>query len=278
MGSFQIRTTQPAREIRFADPVPGVLPQPAAVAPAAAPPLAADQANLHRSERSPAPAAELNLFDAAPAPATATAEGFRERLSTRQSQLRVGPEQVQLELGLASEGPEMLTADRDPDLVQSLKARLGSGASEGAAAEQMLRTGARLQPHEAVELQLGVAAAVSSEQLGFNKTQLEALGAVRPGVYAGLGVELPGFSSKIAIDTAQGKPRAEFGTAIQAGETATLGLSVLHQAQTGSTGLRLGTEVKAAQDTVVGVNLNQPLDKTDARNTAFGLYLNTRFR
>lgn len=275
MSSFQIRTHQSAHEIRFAHAEPASPNRlPAAATPSAeAPQSALDKSALHLTGLSaaPAPASELTLFAAAPA--EAGAESFRERLSTRESQVRVGPEQAQLELGFASEAPEILTADRDPDLIQTLQSRLGaaSTSAQPAGDENVLRTGARFQPHEGLELQLGLASVVSPEQLKAPDT-------LQPGVYAGMGLQMAGFSSKLAVDTAHGKARTEFGAAVQAGDRATLGLSFLHQAHTGSSGLRLGTEIKAAQDTVVGVNLNQPLNSTEAQQTAVGVYLNTRFR
>lgn len=275
MGTFTIQAKQPKYQLRFQDAAPA----PAAPLQGAAPSAATqsgDQIRLsgHKLEES-APKT-LNLFDGEQKAAT---QQYMERLVTRQSEISVGPSAIQLQVATESAAPELLTSAKEPDAAQALKSKIqklnNKAASSG---EQVIRTGAVIQPHEAVQVQIGMASSVDTDKLIGTKTA-NGQDAIKPGVYAGVAVKSETVSGKLAVDTAFGKPRVEVGTAVAAGTACTVGVSFVQAADEKQRTLRLGTEVHAGPDTVVGVNLNQPLTQTTQinGNTAVGLYLNTKF-
>jgi len=272
MGSFQIGAKNTGTSIRFTDTT---VPAKTAVSDREGAPAkpARDQLNLTQKPAPDAPKAALDLFATETKPA---AEAFMDRISTRQSSVGLGSESFKVEMGLESEAPQILTSAHEPNLAESLQARLQQPVT-AASGEQIVRTGARIQAHESVQLQVGMASAIDPGKL-VNRTEAEGSGeGFRPGMYASAAVQASGFSTRVAVDTVHGKPRTELGAAIHAGDSATVGLSFQHHAYNHERGLRLGTEIKATQDTVFGVNLNQPLDNRDTRQTAVGLYLNSRF-
>lgn len=264
MGSIRIQAHQPTVQLRFQDTPPA----PAAAAPTSC--ASGDQICLSGGKPKPEAPASLNLFAEEP---KAASQQYMERLVTRQSAISVGPDKLQLQVATESAAPELLTSAKEPDPVQALQARIQNlGKSSG---EQVIRTGALIQPAEAVQIQVGMASAVDTDKLLAKNSEDSG---IKPGMYAGVAVNSETVSGKLAVDTAFGKPRVEVGTAVNAGQGCTLGLSYSQTADTAQPGnLRLGTEIHANQDTVVGVNLNQPLQQQTSGSTSVGIYLNTKF-
>lgn len=270
MGQIHIQAKQPQFRLSFqATPPKAQQGDSAAAAQSAG---IQDQLRLSGRQSESAPPASIELFDNKP---KAASQQFMERLTTRQSSFNVVDlKQVQLEVGTESAAPELLTSSKEPDPNQELQQKLQNmGKSSG---EQVIRTGAVIHPGENLQIQVGMASAVDTSRLLEAKSEEDK---IKPGVYAGLAVRNEVVSGRVAVDTAFGRPRVEVGTAINAGDVATVGFSYLQTADEQQRTLRLGTEVKAGQDTVVGLNLNQPLHQATQvnGNTAVGFYLNTKF-
>jgi len=208
-------------------------------------------------------------------------QAFMERITTRHNEISFGTSAVQVEVGLESQAPELLTSVHEPSMEESIKKRLDSGAqfSATASSNEVIRTGASIQTSEAVQLQVGMASLVNTERL-LSKEDTQAK-TMQHGVYAGVAVKTESVSTRLAFDTAYGQPRVELGAAVSTvAETATIGLSVSQGASSDQKGLRLGAEVKAGANAVLGVNINQPLhegSQGSPQGTSVGVYLNTRF-
>lgn len=276
MGTFTIKAQQPKYQVRFQE----AAPEPAAEAKAASPAtcLSSDRLCLSgRKVEAKAPDT-LEIFDNTP---KAETQRLMDRMTTRQSSVSVGPRQLQLEVGTESAAPELITSAKEPDQAAELQSKIANiGKSSG---EQVIRTGAVIQPVETLQIQVGMASAVDAGKL----MQPQPKGdkedsAIRPGMYAGVAVKTQAVSTRLAVDTAFGKPRVEVGTALAAGELATFGVSYQQSAVNENDPqrtLRVGGELKAAQDTVVGVSVNQPLAQGTqvSGQTAVSVYLNAKF-
>lgn len=283
MGTFTIQANQPKYQLRFQDvraaEAPPADPSQSAAAQSATATSdgkQGDQIRLSGRKAEESAPKTLNLFDGEQ---KAASQQYMERLVTRQSEINLGPGAVQLQVATESAAPELLTSSKEPDAVQALKTKIQNLSNKAASSgEQVIRTGAVIQPHEAVQVQIGMASSVDTDKLLAPKSA-PGQDAIKPGVYAGVAVKSETVSGKLAVDTAFGKPRVEVGTAVAAGDACTVGVSFLQSADEKQRTLRLGTEVHAGPDTVVGVNLNQPLTQTTQvnGNTAVGLYLNTKF-
>lgn len=284
MGQFRIKPQQPAYQMHFREPQ-AESAQTAAPTPKtpAALATAGDGVQLSGRKSDDKPPEALQIFDATP---KAASEHLIERMTTRQSSMTVvGSRTIQLEVGTESAAPELITSGKAADPAQELKTQI-QNYQNGAktSGEQVIRTGAVLQADERLQFQVGMASAVDTDKLLQSRGPNDEA-AIKPGVYAGVAVKSETISTRLAIDTAFGTPRVEVGTAVSAGSMATFGVSYIHSAQTDAGGdpqrtLRLGTEVKANQNTVVGVNVNQPLHSgstTSASNTAVGVYVNAKF-
>ncbi|PIQ25803.1 hypothetical protein COW36_21930 [bacterium (Candidatus Blackallbacteria) CG17_big_fil_post_rev_8_21_14_2_50_48_46] len=235
----------------------------------------------------PAKAEVPELLNPNEAPPSPDPSHYLERLSPPTTRQTLGSDSLQLEVGYQSKGTELLTRAQDPGLVENLKALNGPNQGTGAEflQDKTLMTGTVIRPDEAVSVRVGIASSVDTSQFQNDREhwlkQLPA--AARAGVYAGVGVQTGPVASNIIVDTALGQPRIGAGMAVNIATGATVGVSYLNQpnplsGQSENT-LRLGAEVFSQQDTVIGANLTQPLqrDSADATQTAFGLYLNTRF-
>lgn len=279
MSQFHISAQKPQLKVRFAEPKAEVSTESVPVVNTqAASGVAPDQIKLSGRQTHEQKPAAVDLFADTPKP---KAEAFMDRLTTRQSEFTVGSEVLQMELGVESQAPEILTSAHEPSTAESIKNRF-QNAKDLTSGDQVVRTGARLQPSEHVQVQLGMASSVNTGALMSTdkKGETEQENPFKPGVYAGVAVKMEGFSTRVAVDTALGQPRVEVGTALSAGDTATVGVSFLQHTEDKQQTLRLGAEVKPANDTVLGVNLNQPLHQGsvgDVKTAAVGLYLNTRF-
>ncbi len=252
MGEFRIKTQQPAYQMHFREPQAEAKPETKAESPQTQPVGSSpDGVKLSGRKSENAPPKELELFSAE---SKAASEFLVERMTTRQSNFTVlGNNTVQLEVGTEAAAPELITSGKAADPAQELKNKIQNiGKTSG---EQVIRTGAVLQADEMLQFQVGMASAVDTDKLLSNPTEE---GAIKPGVYAGVAVKSESVSTRLAVDTAFGKPRVEVGTALSAGSVATFGVSYLQSAQAESGDpqrtLRLGTEVKANHDTVIGVN------------------------
>ncbi|MEZ0372197.1 MAG: hypothetical protein ACAI44_24125 [Candidatus Sericytochromatia bacterium] len=282
METITIQAHQPKYQLRFQD---ATAAQPGSASPApdaaAQQPEAAgscqkgDQLCLSGRARKEKPPETLQLFDNKQ---KASSQQFMERLVTRQSSFSVGPELVQLEVGTESAAPQILTTSKEPDPVQELQGKIQNmGKSAG---EQVFRTGAVIQPADSLQIQIGMASAVDTGKLMAPKEPgAKDENQIRPGMYAGVALRSESLSTRVAVDTAFGKPRIEVGGAMTAVEGCTVGLSYLHTEEDRQRTLRLGTEIHASRDTVLGVNVNQPLNQATQvnGNTSVGVYLNTRF-
>ncbi|MGV3522752.1 MAG: hypothetical protein ACO1RX_00930 [Candidatus Sericytochromatia bacterium] len=268
MPSFHISSQSASPRLQFAETV--MAPAATSQASAASPAAVADQLTLSGQSVPEAASEQLELF--AEPPEVPLTQRYLERLGTRQSALSVGEGALKLEMGVESPAPEILTSAHEPSTVEALKARVQNPTPPSG--EQVVRTGAVLQPHEQVHIQVGVASAVETSQIVADPGA-----AIKPGVYAGVAVKREGLSTRVGVDTALGQARVEVGGAVSAGQNATVGISYVQSQSDSQRTLRLGTEVRADQNTVIGVNLNQQLESRvpTAQHTAVGVYLNSRW-
>lgn len=215
------------------------------------------------------------------APEEPKSKVFVERISTRSSGVSLTASKgLKLEVQAESAAPELLTADKDPDLMNTLQntfsnpheqRSVNSLQSQPASAgtEQVIKTGAKVKAGQHVQFQVGLTSRVDTEQLRQMDT----------GVYAGVAVESQSVSTRLNVDTVFGKPRFEVGAAMNASENATVGVSFQQSSHEQFSAIRVGTEVKVSQDATLGVNLNQPMSSVsnENRGTSVGLYLNSKF-
>lgn len=286
MGSFKIHTTNPQTEIRFAQQK-RELPQLEKQPPQAQHELASDAVRLSATtQRVSAQPKSLEEWLSAPEQKSPNAQDYMARLTTRKSGFELGSEHLQMAVGLESEAPTILTRDRDPSLSDTLHQQYGRQpkstqsiqqlADQETGNEQLIHAGARIQPIENLHLQVGIASRLDAQQLMSGTPSPDT--AMNAGVYASAAYQTAFVSSQISVDTAYGKPRVEVGAAINAGEVATVGLSYQHTEHNEEQKLRFGTEVRATQDTALGVSVYQPIKAvSDTTQTAVGVYLNTRF-
>lgn len=218
-------------------------------------------------------------------------QAFMERITNRNSGVALEASKVlSLELNAESSAPELLMASKDPGLMDSLKGsfsnpnerRIANNTPQTSNAdknEQVIKTGAKVKAGESVQLQVGMASKVDTDQLGFSGEALSQLGQMKTGVYAGVSVASESVSTRLSVDTVYGKPRYEVGAAVNASESTTVGVSFQNSSHDQFSAVRVGTEMKVSQETTLGVNLNQPISsgQSEIKSTSLGVYLNSKF-
>lgn len=201
-----------------------------------------------------------------------------ERMSPRHTGHTLGNDQVQLEVGYQSPGPEILTRATDPTLAETLQA--GARSTAHPLADKTLMAGTVLRPDEHVQIRLGVASAIDTQQLeGKAAAQLPA--AASAGLYAGVEVKTGGVASRIQVETLGEHPRIGAGVALTPAQGLTVAVSYQHPgSENQPQSLRIGAELAGSQNTVLGVNVSQPIQPhagQDGAGTAVGMYLQGKF-
>jgi hypothetical protein len=198
-------------------------------------------------------------------------------MSPRHTGHTLGRDEIQLEVGYQSPGPEVLTQATDPTLAETLQS--GTRSTAHPLADKTLMAGTVIRPDENVHIRLGVASAVDTQQLeGKAMAQLPA--AASAGLYAGVEVKTGAMASRVQIETLGEHPRIGAGIALNPAQGLTLALSYQHPgSEHQSQSLRIGAELAGSQNTVVGVNISQPITSAsqDGAGTAVGMYLQGKF-